>query len=94
MVWGFAGFFGQKSNSPRDPHDQELYIRYTLARLASMWHLLWNVAGPEPNLDGDLRWMSDEEVTRLGRLIASLDPRKHPIIIHNRTGDDPFPDSD
>lgn len=94
VVWGFAGFFGQKSKYPRDPLDQELYIRYTLARLAPMWHLLWNVAGPEPNLPGELRWMSDEEVTRLGRLIASLDPWKHPISVHNRTGDDPFRDSD
>ncbi len=94
VVWGFAGFFGQKSNYPRDPRDQELYIRYTLARLAPMWHLLWNVAGPEPNLGEGLRWMSDEEVTRLGWLIASLDPWKHPISLHNRTGDDPFRDSD
>lgn len=94
IAWGFAGFFGQKSNYPRAPADQELYIRYTLARLAPMWHLLWNVAGPEPNLGEGLRWMSDEEVTRLGRLIASLDPWKHPISVHNRTGDDPFRDSD
>jgi hypothetical protein len=94
VVWGFAGFFGQKSNYPRAPADQELYIRYTLARLAPMWHVLWNVAGPEPNLGEGLRWMSDEEVTRLGRLIASLDPWKHPISVHNRTGDDPFRDSD
>lgn len=94
VVWGFAGFFGQKSNYPRDPRDQDLYIRYTLARLAPMWHLIWNVAGPEPNLGEGLRWMSDEEVTRLGRLIASLDPWKHPVSVHNRTGDDPFRDSD
>lgn len=94
VVWGFAGFFGQKSNYPRDPADQELYVRYTLARLAPMWHLVWNVAGPEPNLGEGLRWMSDEEITRLGRLIASLDPWKHPISVHNRTGDDPFRDSD
>ncbi|MCX7604908.1 MAG: hypothetical protein N2036_12600 [Bryobacteraceae bacterium] len=38
--------------------------------------------------------MSDEEITRLGRLIASLDPWKHPVRVHNRTGDDPFRDSD
>jgi hypothetical protein len=94
VVWGFAGFFGQKSNYPRNPADQELYVRYTLARLAPMWHLLWNVAGPEPNLGEGLRWMSDEDIERLGRLIASLDPWKHPISVHNRTGDDPFRDSD
>lgn len=94
VVWGFAGFFGQKSRYPRDPGDQELYIRYTLARLAPMWHLLWNVAGPEPNLGEGLRWMSDEDVARLGRRIASLDPWKHPVSVHNRTGDDPFRDSD
>lgn len=94
LVWGFAGFFGKSSNYPRDPADQELYIRYTLARLAPYWNVLWNVAGPEPNLRGDERWMSDEEVSRLGRRIGALDPWKHPLSVHNRTGDDPFRDSD
>jgi len=59
-----------------------------------MRRLLWNVAGPEPNLGEGLRWMSDEDLARLGRRIASLDPWKHPESVHNRTGDDPFRDSD
>ena len=94
LVFPFAGFFGQNSDYPREQDDQELYIRYTLARLAPYWNLLFNVAGPEPNLRGDKRWMSDEDVTRLGRLIANLDPFRHPIAVHNRTGDDPFRASD
>jgi hypothetical protein len=94
LIFPFAGFFGQDSDYPREPEDQELYIRYALARLSAYWNVLFNVAGPEPNLRGPRRWMSDEEVTRLGRLIAKLDPFRHPIAVHNRTGDDPFRDAD
>ena len=94
LVFPFAGFFGQDSDYPHEAADQELYIRYTLARLGAYWNLLLNVAGPEPNLRGDRRWMSDEDVTRLGRLIVKLDPFRHPISVHNRTGDDPFRNSD
>ena len=94
LVFPFAGFFGQDSDYPRDAADQELYIRYTLARLGAYWNILLNVAGPEPNLRGGKRWMSDDEVHRLGRLIAKLDPFRHPIAVHNRTGDDPFRDAD
>jgi hypothetical protein len=94
LVFPFAGFFGQDSDYPREPADQAVYIRYTLARLGAYWNVLFNVAGPEPNLRGGRRWMSDEEVTRLGRLIAKLDVFRHPVAVHNRTGDDPFRDSD
>lgn len=92
IVWPFAGFFGQKSNYPRDPEDQELYIRYTLARLAPWWNLMFNVAGPEPNLPKP--WMAAEEVQRLGRLIRKLDPMGHLLAVHNYTGDDPYRDSE
>ena len=91
-VFPFAGFFGQKSNYPRDPAEQERYVRYTLARLAPYGNMLWNVAGPEPNLRES--WMAAEDVERLGRLIKRLDPLAHPISVHNRTGDDPYRDSD
>ena len=94
LVFPFAGFFGQDSDYPRDPADQETYVRYTLARLGAYWNLLFNVAGPEPNLRGDNRWMADSEVERLGRMIRRLDIYRHPISVHNRTGDDPFRDTD
>lgn len=92
IVFPFAGFFGKNSNYPRDPREQELYVRYTLARLAPYPHLLFNVAGPEPNLRKS--WMASEDVVRLGRLIKKLDLFKHPLTVHNRTGDDPYRDSD
>jgi hypothetical protein len=92
FVFPFAGFFGQRSNYPRDPADQERYVRYTLARLAPYGNMLWNVAGPEPNLRES--WMASADVERLGRLIKKLDPLAHPISVHNRTGDDPYRDSD
>jgi hypothetical protein len=75
IVFPFAGFFGQSSNYPTDPADQELYIRYTLARLGCYWNLMWNTAGPEPNVGKS--WMSDADVQRLGKLIARLDPQGH-----------------
>lgn len=92
LVFPFAGFFGQSSNYPRHPADQELYVRYTLARLAPYWNLLWNVAGPEPNAGRG--WMARADVERLGRLIKRCDPFGHLISVHNRTGDDPYRDSD
>lgn len=92
IVWPFAGFFGKKSNYPREAEDQERYIRYTLARLAPWWNLMFNVAGPEPNVGQG--WMASEEVERLGRLIRKLDHIGHLLAVHNRTGDDPYRDSD
>lgn len=92
FVFPFAGFFGQKSNYPRDLVEQEAYVRYTLARLAPYGNMLSNVAGPEPNLRES--WMASADVERLGRLIKKLDPLGHPISVHNRTGDDPYRDSD
>jgi hypothetical protein len=92
IVWPFSGFFGQKSNYPREADDQERYIRYTLARLAPYWNLMFNVAGPEPNLGQG--WMAADDVQRLGRLIRKLDPSGHLLAVHNRTGDDPYRDSD
>lgn len=92
VVYPFAGFFGQRSDYPHDPADQERYIRYALARLGPYGNLLFNVAGPEPNL-GKV-WMAHEDVERLGCLIGRLDPFGHPLSVHNRTGVDPYRDSD
>lgn len=91
-VYPFAGFFGQSSNYPTDPAEQELFVRYTLARIGPFWNILLNVAGPEPNLREG--WMPAADVERLGRLIRDLDVFGHPLSVHNATGDDPYRDSD
>ena len=93
LVFPFGGFFGKASDYPRDPADQEVYIRYTLARLAPYWNLMFNVAGPEPNL-GSKTYLQAQKVERLGRLIKQMDPFGHLISVHNREGDDPYRDSD
>jgi hypothetical protein len=91
LVYPFAGFFGRASNFPGAHGEQNRYIRYTLARLAPSWNLFFNVGGPEPLLRNNT-YLTFEEVNRLGTEIAKLDPFKHPISVHNFTGDDPFRD--
>lgn len=91
IVFPFAGFFGRASHFPGAHSEQTLYIRYLLARLGASWNLLWNVGGPEPLLRNN-PYLTFEEVNRLGTEIAKLDPFKHPISVHNFTGDDPFRD--
>jgi len=96
MVFPFAGFFGRASNYPVDPDDQELYIRYTLARIGPSWNILFNVGGPEPGegvgMHGELP-LSESEVRQLGELISGLDVFNHLISVHNRPGDDPYRNS-
>ncbi len=92
MVYPFAGFFGKNSDFPTDSIEQEQYIRYMLARIGPYWNLLFNVAGPEPNLK-KANFLTIEKVTSLGKLIKSLDIFNHPISVHNRTGDDPYKNS-
>lgn len=91
-IYPFAGFFGQKSNYPTDPAEQELFVRYTLARIGPYWNILLNIAGPEPNLRTG--WMASEDVERLGRMIRDLDVFGHLLSVHNATGDDPYINSD
>jgi hypothetical protein len=95
LVYPFGGFFGKSTLFPTDHADQELYIRYTLARIGSAWNLLLNVAGPEPlQVPETLRRYQDameaEDIRRLGALIDSLNPFGHLVSIHNPPGDDPF----
>jgi hypothetical protein len=92
MVYPFGGFFSKGSDFPRKEEDQLRYIHYVLARLGPYWNILFNVAGPEPNL-GKKQYLSADDVNRLGALIRRLDPFGHPISVHNRTGDDPYRDS-
>jgi hypothetical protein len=89
LVYPFAGFFGRDSNFPRQPAEQELYVRYTYARLGAYWNLLLNVAGPEPLLR-ESPYLSREEVNRLGALIQQHNVFGKPLSVHNRTGDDEF----
>lgn len=86
-VYPFAGFFGQNSNHPIDPTLQRLYIRYTIARIGAYWHVLFNIGGPELVLK---RWMTLDEVKRLGREIAANDPFGHLLSAHNREGSDQY----
>jgi hypothetical protein len=92
MVYPFAGFFGRDSNFPRDPAEQDRYLRYTLARLGAYWNVLFNVGGPEPRLKGK-PYLTVEDIHRLGEAIARNDPFAHPLSLHNPTGDNEFKDA-
>ncbi len=51
LVYPVGGFLARDSRLPAGAAGQELYIRYTLARLGCYWNLLLNVGGPkEPRL--------------------------------------------
>ena len=89
LIFPFAGIFGQSSDFPTNQDDQEVYIRYTLARFGPYWNMMLNVAGPEParvpHLFQDA--MNEPDVNRLGTLIANLDPFGHILTVHNKEGD-------
>ncbi|MBC7926743.1 MAG: hypothetical protein H7039_13895, partial [Bryobacteraceae bacterium] len=91
VVFPFAGFFGKEADYPRDPAEQEIYIKYTLARLGAYWNLMFLVGGPEPLFKKNPH-MSFEEVNRIGTLIAQHDVFGHLLSVHNATGEDPFKD--
>jgi arylsulfatase A len=95
IVYPFAGFFGQSSDFPSDPLQQQRYIRYVLARLGPYWNIVLNVAGPEPLAHADKFRLAMDAATidRLGNEIHELDVFDHLISIHNRPGDDPFKDA-
>lgn len=91
IVFPFAGFLGRLSNFPREPKEQELYLRYTLARLGAYWNVMLNVAGPEPTLKGH-PYLTEEQINQAGALIRRLDPFGHLLSIHMPTGDNPHRD--
>jgi hypothetical protein len=91
MVFPFAGFFGRDAYYPSNPAEQELYVRYVLARLGPYWNVLFNVAGPEP-LHPKAPFMPHEKLCWLGALIKSLDVFGHLLTVHNATGEDAFKD--
>ncbi|MEM1135318.1 MAG: DUF5060 domain-containing protein [Bacteroidota bacterium] len=87
VVFPFAGFFGAKANWPTNYKDQELYIKYTLARIGFYWNTILSVAGPEPfwrkhknQYKGQMKW---SDINRLGVLIKRLDVHHHILTIHN-----------
>lgn len=86
IVFPFYGFF-PKASLPRNEEDQQLYIRYAVARFAPFWNLLFNVAGPEPNLSN---YLPGSEVGKLGKMIAEADVFNHLLGVHNKDGDDPY----
>ena len=93
MVYPFAGFFGRDSDFPKDKGKEDLYIRYTLARLGAYWNVLFMVGGPEPMLKGK-PYLSEDEIHRFGRKIELLDVYGHLLSVHNPTGDDAFKEAD
>jgi hypothetical protein len=89
LVYPFAGFFGRGSDFPPEEAAQDLYIRYTLARLGAYYNLLYMVGGPEPLLPKH-SYLTGQEVDRLARKIKEEDPYGHLLSVHNPTGDDKF----
>lgn len=90
-VYPFAGFFGRTAEWPTDHKEQELYIRYTMARLAPFRNIILNVAGPEPILKPEEYQngnMNREDINRIARLIKKYDPYGHPLSVHNRTSNE------
>ncbi len=95
IVFPFGGFFGRGADHPKTPEDEELYVRYVLARFGAYWNILLNVSGPEPLLVKEEQvWLTKPELERLARLIRRLDVYGHLLTVHNRTGDDEFLDAD
>ncbi|MDZ7371338.1 MAG: DUF5060 domain-containing protein [candidate division KSB1 bacterium] len=89
VVYPFAGFFGKRGEWPADSTARLLYLKYTLARLAPYWNLLFLVAGPEPlhpeTGDAYQNAMAEADIKTWGGLIARLDPYRHLLSVHNRT---------
>ena len=101
-VFPFAGFFGAKGDWPEESKEQELYIKYTLARIGHYPNTILSVAGPEPlwrkdrsQYKGSMRFA---DILRLGKLIDSLDIHQHILTVHNEKrateNGDPFIDEE
>ena len=88
-VFPFAGFFGVHGTWPVDIQEQELYIKYVLARIGHYPNIILNVSGPEPLIFGNQTIMGTSmrfsEIKRLGKLIDSLDVHNHILTVHNET---------
>ena len=85
----FAGFFGRAAEWPVDHDAQELYIRYTLARIGAFRNIILNVGGPEPLLKPEEYQngnMTRADINRVALLIKKHDTYSHMLSVHNRTG--------
>ncbi|KKK52836.1 hypothetical protein LCGC14_3100910, partial [marine sediment metagenome] len=87
-VFPFAGFFGYMGSWPTDAKEQELYIKYTLARIGHYPNIILNLAGPEPFYREDEKYYKGAlrmvDVKRLGQLIDSLDMHNHVLTFHHQ----------
>ncbi len=91
-IFPFAGFFGRDGNWPTDPAEQEKYVKYIIARWGAYYNLLFNVAGPEPLLDGNpshkagyKNQMEIPDINRIAGIIQKYDVFHHLITVHNQT---------
>ncbi|MBW6500197.1 MAG: DUF5060 domain-containing protein [Bacteroidales bacterium] len=91
IVFPFAGFLGRNSDFPTDPDKLELYLSYTIARLAPYWNIVFNVGGPEPTLPHS-PYLTREEIINAGIRIKELNKSGNLITVHTPTGDSEFMD--
>ncbi len=86
-VFPFAGFFGARGEWPTEESEQDLYIKYTLARIGHYPNIILNVAGPEPFWreypEQYKSSMNKVELDRLGQLIKEMDVHNHILTVHN-----------
>ena len=91
IVFPFSGFLGRNADYPSDPVKRELYLTYTISRLASYWNVVFNTGGPEPTLPHS-PYLSREEIIQTGMAIKELNKNNHLITVHTPTGDSEFRD--
>ncbi len=88
IIHPFGGFLGANSDYPENVSDRTLYFKYTLARLGPYWNIMLNVAGPEL-----AKWtLSENEVTKIGEEIQSLDVFGHLLACHQTSNKNFFKD--
>jgi hypothetical protein len=86
-VFPFAGIFGLGGDWPVDWEEQQLYIKYLLARLGHYPNLILNIAGPEPawrkGKDAYQGAMRLVDIRRIGAFIDSVNVHNLIITVHN-----------
>jgi hypothetical protein len=97
VVYTFDGLFPQSDYGAKlIPADREdLYLRYTLARHAPYWNVLWNVGAevwkgrklrgptaPQKNYGGS--GYTTAQVHAWAQKVKDLDPWKHPVSWHDQ----------
>lgn len=88
IIYPFQGFFPSNDGmAPPDQKDQQLLVKYMLARIGPYWNYIFNVSGAEPNLHNKIK---SPDIERLGEMIDRLDVFDHLLGVHNKDGDDPY----